>query len=99
MAGNRKIRTGKTYRRFPVLILPIPDNFTRQMQKFSLPDPVGPFAGTLGDIPVMTKMILYRGKASGRYLLTMALSLLVHLPEFTPSDLACIPFMSTKPAI
>jgi len=31
------------------------------------------------------------GKASGRYLLTMALSLLIHLLEFTPSGFGLYP--------
>jgi len=52
---------------------------TRQLQKFSLPDPVDPF-----------------GKASGRDLLTMASSLLVHLPEFTPSEFGLYPLHVNK---
>ena len=75
----------------------------------------------LGDIPVMTKMILCRGKASaclrdlptpaeagasrrqeplrrrqGRYLLTMALFLLVHLLEFTPRGFGLYPLHVNK---
>jgi hypothetical protein len=50
----------------------------------------------LGDIPVMTEMILCRGKASGRYHLTMALSLLIHLPEFTPSGFGLYPLYLNK---
>jgi hypothetical protein len=36
------------------------------------------------------------GKASGRHLLTMALSLLVHLPEFTPSGFGLYPLHVNK---
>jgi hypothetical protein len=36
------------------------------------------------------------GKASGRNLLTMASSLLVHLPEFTPSEFGLYPLHVNK---